>query len=105
MRELAKYRTNDPQKLAISVNELIRGRSNAVRSNVTLTANAGTTVVTDVLVGPFSRIFLFPKTASAAAQMLGTYISSVGDQTYTITHPNTTDVDKTFFVLVMTGEE
>lgn len=105
MREIARHNAKDYREISLAINELIRGRTNAVRTNVTLTANAGSTVVTDVLVSPFSRIFLFPKTASAAAQMLGTYISSVGDQTYTITHPNTTDVDKTFSVLVMSGEE
>jgi len=90
----------------LTINELIRGRTNAV-DTVTLTASAASTVVSDPRVTPFSRIFLFPKTANAAAELgNGTcYIATPSNGSYTITHANNAQVDRTFYVLIMTGSE
>lgn len=79
-----------------------RGASNA-GGTVTLRAGFTTTVVTSansrgaVSVSPSSRILLTPTTANAAAVVATTYVSSVGQETFTITHPNNANVDKTFF--------
>ena len=67
---------------------LAAGASNVV-GEVTLTPGATTTVVdvsvsraaTNVSMG--MQIFLTPRTANAAAVLLGTYVSSVGQGTFT----------------------
>lgn len=69
---------------------------------VTLTAGATTTVVTKsvakgaVNVGKDDQILLSPRTANAAAAISTTYISSVGQGTFTITHANAGTLDRTF---------
>jgi hypothetical protein len=79
-----------------AIRDLFAGRSNAV-GTVTLTANAGSTVVTAINCGAGSRVFLMPTTANAAAIVAATYVSSVGQGTFTITHTNNANADKTFF--------
>lgn len=87
-KDLAKY--------ALSLQQLAAGRSNAT-GTVTLTANVTSTVVSATNCAPGSAVFLFPKTANAAAALSTTYISSVGKQTFTITHASAASVDRTFF--------
>lgn len=80
------------------IRDLYAGRSNAV-GTLTLTENATTTAVTAINVGPDSRVFLMATTANAAAEAGGTalYISSVGQGTFTVTHANNAQTDRTFF--------
>jgi hypothetical protein len=80
-----------------SIRDLYAGRSNAV-GTVTLRANEATTVVTALNVGKDSRIFLTPKTANASAEFgAGSiYVGTVGAGTFTITHANNANADKTF---------
>lgn len=69
---------------------------------VTLRANQATTVVTkavspgavNVAVG--DEVMLSPRTANAAGALATTYISAVGQGTFTITHANNAQTDKTF---------
>lgn len=83
-------------RLIIDVlNLLIDGKTNAI-GQVTLTANAASTAVTDLRVGADSRILLMPTTANAAAALTTSYIATVGKQTFTITHANNAQTDKTF---------
>lgn len=77
------------------LNNAMRGKMNVVEE-VTLTANAASTVVTDALVNSESLIVLMPTTANAAAALATTYIATVGDGTFTITHANNAQADKTF---------
>jgi hypothetical protein len=66
---------------------------------VTLTANSATTVVTGVpYIKADSLIFLMPVTATAAADSAtGVYISAiVAGTSFTITHPNNANANKTF---------
>lgn len=79
-----------------SIRDLYAGRSNAV-GTVTLRASQTTTVVTALNVGAGSRVFLEPTTANAAAVRASTYPSSVGQGTFTITHPSNSNTDKTFY--------
>ena len=90
--------------IAAAVQGLFDGRSNNFGS-VTLTANQATTVVTDKRVGSSSKLFLFPKTANAATDFGSgnMYISSVGKETFTITHTNDANADKTFDYIVIGG--
>jgi 3-deoxy-D-arabino-heptulosonate 7-phosphate (DAHP) synthase len=86
----------DQVKQNQAIRDLFAGRSNAV-GTVTLTAGAASTAVTAINCGAASRVFLFPKTANAAAIVAATYVSSVGQGTFTITHTNNANADKTFF--------
>lgn len=83
------------RNMALAINELIDGKSNATGS-ITLNANATSTVVTDRRVGIDSIIPLMPTTANAAAAVATTYISSRGKQTFTVTHANNAQTDKIF---------
>ena len=87
----------DQRKINSAINELAKGRSNAVGS-VTLAANAASTTVTAVNCGAGSTVLLSPRTAHAAAEIAagGCYISSVGNGTFTIAHANNAQVDRTF---------
>lgn len=87
-----------PFRINGAIRELFQGRSNAV-GTVTLTASTTTTAVTAINCGTDSKIFLMPTTANAAADFVSgsLYVSSVGQGTFTITHPSDADTDKTFF--------
>lgn len=69
---------------------------------MTLRPSQGTTVVDKsvspgaVNVGRDDEVFLTPRTANAAAAVATTYISSVTQGAFTITHANNAQADKTF---------
>ncbi len=81
--------------LADRINQLINGRSNAV-GDVTLTANAASTTLTDARISVDSFIGLMPTTANAAGALATTYVSARGKGVATITHANNAQADKTF---------
>lgn len=83
------------RQIALAVNLLIDGQSNAT-GQFTLSAGAASTVITDLRVGINARILLMPITANAAAAQATTYISSIGKQTFTVSHANNSQTDKTF---------
>jgi hypothetical protein len=87
----------DLKRICAAINQLAQGRSNAV-GTVTLTASAATTVTTAVNCGAGSVVLLSPKTANAAAELgAGTaYISAVANSSFTITHANNAQADRTF---------
>jgi hypothetical protein len=70
---------------------------------ITLTANAASTVVTERRVGANSYIGFMPTTANAASEIsAGTlYVSSRGKQTFTITHANNAQADRTFTYCIL----
>lgn len=80
---------------------LMLGRSNSV-GQVTLRANQTTTTVTKAVdpaatnVSVGQEIFLSPRTANAAAALATSYISAVGQGTFTIVHANNAQTDKLF---------
>lgn len=86
----------DPAKLALAIQQLYAGRTNAAGS-ITLAAGATSTVVSADNCAAQCAVFLFPKTAHAAAALATTFISSVGKQTFTITHANSAQTDRSFF--------
>lgn len=86
----------DPAKFAVAIQQLYSGRSYSTGS-VTLAAGATSTVVSAINCAPQSAVFLSPKTANAAAAIATTFISSVGKQTFTITHANSAQTDRSFF--------
>jgi len=85
-------------RLTQAIRDLFAGRSNAV-GTVTLRASQATTVVTALNIGKDSKIFLMPTTANASAEFgAGSiYVGTVGSGTFTITHANNANADKTFF--------
>lgn len=86
----------EPRRFVLAINQLGQGRSNAVGS-VTLTANAASTTVTAQNCGSGSSVFLFPKTANAAAALATTYVGTVSNGSFVITHANNSQSDKSFF--------
>lgn len=87
------------------VRELIEGRSNAV-GTVTLTASTTTTTVSKATINSNAQVFFSPKTAHAAAEVgNGTMYYSVtsGGGSFTITHANNAQTDRTFGYLVIGG--
>lgn len=88
----------NPVLILQAIRDLFAGRSNAVGS-ITLTANAASTSVTAINCGKDSKIFLMPKTANASAEFgNGTiYVGTVANGSFTITHANNANADKSFF--------
>jgi hypothetical protein len=89
----------DLSKFALSLQQLAAGRSNATGS-VTLTPGATSTVVKAPNCAPQSAVFLFQKTANAAAA-LATTVPTAGNQQFTITHPNNAQTDRTFWFVCL----
>ena len=90
----------DLKKIILALQQLAAGRSNAV-GTVTLTPNAGTTVVAPTqsgMIAPGSNVHLEPTTANAAAERASgnMYVSTVAKDTFTITHTNSATTGRTF---------
>lgn len=87
----------DLKKIILSIQQLAAGRSNAV-GTVTLTASAGSTTKSDNNCAVGTTPILVPTTAHAAAEIQnGTlWISAVANKSFTITHANNAQVDRTF---------
>lgn len=89
----------DPQLLtyliAETVNKLLSGRANNVGS-ITLTAGATSTVVEDNQFESAMVPLLIPTSANAATAISGLYVSARVNGSFTLTHANTADLDKTF---------
>lgn len=85
------------RKLGNTINAILDGRQNNVGS-FTLADGATTTAVTDFRVGSDSVITLMPTTATAALAMTAVYVSAIDPltNTFTLTHDNTADTDRTF---------
>jgi hypothetical protein len=86
-----------PYRIVNAIRQLMQGRSNAAGS-VTLTASVGSTTVTAPNCAPSSQIFLFPRTAHAAAELAagGCYVSAVAGGAFTVTHANNAQNDRIF---------
>lgn len=87
-----------------AIRELIQGRSNATGS-VTLTANQATTAVSRSTFSDQAQVLLTPRTANAAAEWAaGTmFVSAIANQSFTITHANNAQTDRTFSFIVIGG--
>jgi hypothetical protein len=94
------YLTDDPQwkrSIASWVLEANQGHIQNTGS-VTLTDNVASTTVSDARAGANSFIGFMPTTANAAAELGGgtLYVATQGKQTFTITHANNAQTDRTF---------
>jgi hypothetical protein len=87
----------DLRKLIVAVNELGRGRSNAV-GTLTLATSTTTTVVVAQNCGATSQVFLDPRTSNAAAARGTTYIQAadIKNGQFTVTHASNGQTDRTF---------
>lgn len=94
----------DPKKIILSLQQVAAGRSNSAGS-VTLSTGSATTVVTTRTgtCAPGSVPILIPTTVTAATEFgAGTwYISSVGIDTFTITHVNSATTLRTFIYVIV----
>ena len=85
------------RKIAETTNSLRDGKINST-GTVTLTANAGTTTLTDVRIGRTTKVVLVPTTANAAAAVATTYQTypNAAVEAAVINHANNAQTDKTF---------
>ena len=104
---MTSYRTLQPtEQNQRAQNEVIRqimdGKTNN-RGSFTLTASTTTTAVTDARCGANSVVLLDPATANASAEIgAGTiYVSAIGKQTFTVTHANNAQTDRTFRYVIV----
>jgi len=93
--QLPTYDEQSWTRATTAIRSIAEGRSLAV-GTVTLTANAATTVVSFTNCSVNSKIFLSPTTANAAGAVATTYVSAVGNGTFTLTHANNAQTDRTF---------
>ncbi len=79
------------------INRIVDGRT-LNKGTVTLTASAGSTQVTLQAgqINENSVITLSPRTANAAAALGTTYVSDKANGSFTLTHANNAQTDRTF---------
>ena len=96
------YAGGTPRETSQVVNNLLDGKSNNT-GTFTCTASAATTAVTDFRAGKSSIILLMPQTANAAAEVgNGTiHVSTRAKQSFTVTHANNSQTDRTFGYVVV----
>jgi len=89
-------------KLAQAINQILNGKINTV-GDITLTANAASSTLTNTNIGADSCILFMPTTANAAAEIgNGTmYVSARTSGSATITHANNANADRTFVYVVL----
>lgn len=97
---LPSTQEKDLAKYALALQQLAMGRSNAT-GTVTLTPSATSTVVSAPNCSPSSAVFIFQKTANAAAALSTTFHASSGKQTFTLSHANNAQTDRTFFYVCL----
>lgn len=81
-------------------NRVNAGKIN-VTTEITLTANAATTTLTDARLSAQSYIDLSPLTSNAAAALGGVYYTNKVKGSATINHANNAQTDRTFTVLII----
>jgi hypothetical protein len=91
-----------PREVSEVVNNLVEGKINST-GVLNLTASSTTTVVSDLRVNPNSVILWTPKSASAAQELTHLYLSSVGKQTFTLTHRSNSNTSDIIFHYVVLG--
>jgi hypothetical protein len=88
------------ENIARAVNGLIAGKAD-VTETFTLTANSATTTVTDTKFESNMVVIWAPTTANAASAMTNLYISSRSRNSFTLTHANNAQTDRTFLYIRM----
>lgn len=90
------------RRVVDTVNNSLRGKLN-VTLNVTLAANADTTIVTDARISAFSALMFTPLTANAAAEQAagGLYVTSQRSGEATVAHANNAQSDRMFRMVIL----
>jgi hypothetical protein len=83
------------RQMAETINKILTGRANNA-NEFTLTAGATSTVVVDPAYESLMVPVFIPTTANAAAAVPTTYISARSKGSFTVTHANNGQTDKTF---------
>lgn len=81
--------------IAETVNKILSGRANNVGS-LTLTANTTTTTVSDNQFESGMVPLLIPTSANAATATANVYVSARANGSFTLTHANNAQTDRTF---------
>jgi hypothetical protein len=92
--------TTDQRQIALVVRNAMDGKINSTGS-VTLTASSTTTLVEDSRAGGDSVILFMPTTANAAAEQTTMFVSVRAKQSFTITHANNSQTDRTFSYVIL----
>lgn len=92
------YDANWASRIADGLNTAIRKINNM--ADITLTAGAGSTVMTDARLSAFSVLAFMPLTANAAAVQASIWVDTQGNGHATIHHTNSGTTDKDFRVLI-----
>lgn len=101
LKAVPNYGPNEVQHrqvMADTMNQMMRGRANNT-GTVTLAAGATSTDVIDNQFDSSMVPVLIPTTATAAAALATTYLSARDNGTFTLTHANTADIDRTFLYI------
>jgi hypothetical protein len=85
----------DLSRYALAIQQLEQGRSNAT-GICTLTPSATSTTVPAPNCAANSRVFLFPRSANAAAALATTYHSATANGAFTLTHASNAQTDRVF---------
>lgn len=85
----------DLGRIVTAVQQIEQGRLN-VTGQVTLAAGTTKTTVKAMNCGAQCEVFLSPRTANAAAAVSTTYVSSVVNGGFELTHLNNAQTDRTF---------
>jgi len=91
-----------PREVAEVVNNLVEGKVNSTGA-FQLTASSTTTTIIDYRVSENSVILWTPKSADAAQELSHLYLSSVGKQTFTLTHRSNSHTDDILFHYAVLG--
>lgn len=87
------------RQIADAVNALLQARNDPPAGQVTLTASQTTTVVFDTNCLVNSRVFLVPRTSSAAAEQV--FVANVAVGSFTLSHANSATTDRIFDFLIV----
>lgn len=91
-----------PREVSEVVNNLVEGKINSTGA-FQLTASSTTTVINDLRVNPSSVILWTPQSSNAAQELTHLYLSSIGKQTFTITHRSNSHTDDILFHYAVLG--
>jgi hypothetical protein len=97
---------SDPtvRRLYEVIQQMRRGKTENV-TEVTLTANAATTVLNFKGLSPQSVVIFDPKTANAAAELYGGTMYALtanrGNDAWTVSHSNSAQTDRTYQVAII----
>lgn len=91
-----------PREVAEVVNNLVEGKVNSTGA-FQLTASSTTTTIIDYRVSENSVILWTPKSSDAAQELSHLYLSSVGKQTFTLTHRSNANTDTILFHYAVLG--